>query len=122
MPNTMTHAALTSLAPLSQLENATEFQARHLGPWEAEQAHMLSVIGVASREALMQAIVPDTIRRNAPMDLPAPLTEAQALNEAVLLITRKMNRLAPAEYTKILNQLPQGAREALEKAERAADE
>ena len=77
----MTHAALTSLAPLSQLENATEFQARHLGPWDEEQAHMLNVIGAASREALMQAIVPDSIRRNAPMDLPAPLTEAQALAE-----------------------------------------
>ena len=74
MPNTMTHAALTSLAPLSQLENATEFQARHLGPWDEEQAHMLNVIGVASREALMQAIVPQSIRRHAPMDLPAPLT------------------------------------------------
>ena len=77
----MTHAALTSLAPLSQLENATEFQARHLGPWDDEQAHMLSVIGAASREALMQAIVPDSIRRTAPMDLPAPLTEARALAE-----------------------------------------
>ena len=77
----MTHAALTSFAPLSQLENATEFQARHLGPWDDEQAHMLSVIGAASREALMQAIVPDSIRRTAPMDLPAPLTEAQALAE-----------------------------------------
>jgi len=77
----MTHAALTSLASLSQLENATEFQARHLGPWEAEQASMLSVIGAASRQALMQAVVPETIRRTAPMDLPAPLTEAQALAE-----------------------------------------
>jgi len=77
----MTHAALTSFAPLSQLENATEFQARHLGPWDDEQAHMLNVIGAASREALMQAIVPDSIRRTAPMDLPAPLTEAQALAE-----------------------------------------
>ncbi len=81
MPNTMTHAALTSLPSLSQLENASEFQARHLGPWEAEQAHMLSVVGVASREALMQAVVPESIRRSAPMDLPAPLSEAQALAE-----------------------------------------
>ncbi len=77
----MSHAALSSLPSLSQLENATEFQARHLGPWDAEQASMLKAIGVASRQALMEAIVPETIRRPAPMDLPAALTEAQALAE-----------------------------------------
>ncbi|RZL11393.1 MAG: glycine dehydrogenase (aminomethyl-transferring), partial [Rubrivivax sp.] len=66
---------------LAALENATEFQARHIGPWEAEQAHMLSVVGVASRQALVEAIVPASIQRAAPMDLPAPLTEAQALAE-----------------------------------------
>ena len=53
MPNTMSHAALSTLPSLSQLENTTEFQARHLGPWDAEQASMLKVIGVASRQALM---------------------------------------------------------------------
>ena len=77
----MSHAALSSLPSLSQLENATEFQARHLGPWDAEQASMLKVIGVASRQALMEAIVPETIRRPEPMDLPSALTEAQALAE-----------------------------------------
>ena len=77
----MSHAALSSLPDLSQLENATEFQARHLGPWDAEQAQMLNVIGVASRQALVEAIVPPTIRRSAPMDLPAALSEAQALAE-----------------------------------------
>lgn len=77
----MSHAALSSLPSLSQLENATEFQARHLGPWDAEQAQMLNVIGVASRQALVEAIVPASIRRSAPMDLPAALSEAQALAE-----------------------------------------
>lgn len=77
----MSHAALSTLPSLSQLENATEFQARHLGPWDAEQAQMLNVIGVASRQALMEAIVPETIRRPVPMDLPAALSEAQALAE-----------------------------------------
>lgn len=77
----MSHAALSSLPSLSQLENATEFQARHIGPWDAEQAQMLNVIGVASRQALVEAIVPASIRRPAPMSLPEPLTEAQALAE-----------------------------------------
>ena len=71
----------TALPSLVELENANEFQARHLGPWDAEQAHMLSVVGVASRQALIDAIVPESIRRSRPMDLPAPLTEAQALAE-----------------------------------------
>jgi len=48
----------TALPSLAELENASEFQARHLGPWDAEQAHMLSVVGVASRQALIDAIVP----------------------------------------------------------------
>jgi glycine dehydrogenase len=74
----MTAAALPSLA---ELENASEFHARHIGPDAADQAGMLSAIGVASRQALMDAIVPATIRRTAPMDLPAALTEAQALAE-----------------------------------------
>ena len=71
----------THLPTLAELENATEFQARHLGPWDEEQAHMLSVIGVASRQALVDGIVPTSIKRGNPMELPAPLTEAQALAE-----------------------------------------
>lgn len=36
---------------------------------------MLASIGPASRRALIDAIVPPSIARPAPMDLPAPLTE-----------------------------------------------
>ncbi|KGM39215.1 glycine dehydrogenase [Aquabacterium sp. NJ1] len=71
----------THLPTLAELENATEFQARHLGPWDEEQQHMLSAIGVASRQALIDGIVPASIKRGNPMELPAPLTEAQALAE-----------------------------------------
>ena len=35
--------------PLPELENAAEFRARHIGPWEGDEQHMLSVIGAASR-------------------------------------------------------------------------
>src|SRR2546426_89009 len=71
----------THLPTLAELENATEFQARHLGPWDEEQQHMLSAIGVASRQALIDGIVPASIKRGNPMELPAPLSEAQALAE-----------------------------------------
>jgi len=67
--------------PLAELENPGEFVARHLGPDAADEAHMLSVIGAASRRALIEAIVPASIHRAAPMDLPAAVGEAQALAE-----------------------------------------
>jgi glycine dehydrogenase len=67
--------------PLSDLENAAEFRARHIGPWEGDEQHMLSVIGAASRRALIDAVVPTSIARSKPMDLPAPIGEAQALKE-----------------------------------------
>ena len=67
--------------PLRELENAAEFIARHIGIAPADEAHMLSVIGSASRRALIEAIVPRSIARSAPMQLPEPATEAQALAE-----------------------------------------
>jgi len=41
--------------PLSALENPGEFAARHLGPDAADEAAMLSAIGVASRRALKKS-------------------------------------------------------------------
>ena len=67
--------------PLAELENDAEFVPRHIGIREADEAHMLNVIGAASRRALIEAIVPRSIARTRPMALPAPLTEAQALAE-----------------------------------------
>ena len=71
----------TALPRLAELENAREFTARHIGPGAADEARMLAAIGPASRRALIDAIIPRSIARPAPMDLPAPLTEAQALAE-----------------------------------------
>ena len=67
--------------PLEALENHGEFIARHIGPDDADEAHMLSVVGAASRQALIDAIVPQSIVRGAPMDLPPVATEAEALAE-----------------------------------------
>ena len=66
---------------LDALENASEFVARHIGPSADDEAHMLGVIGAASRRALIDTIVPRAIARGAAMALPAPLSEAQALAE-----------------------------------------
>ncbi|MDE2413243.1 MAG: aminomethyl-transferring glycine dehydrogenase [Comamonadaceae bacterium] len=72
---------MTAALPLSALENPTEFLPRHIGIDAADEAHMLSVIGEASRQALVASIVPRSIARATPMDLPVPCTEADALAE-----------------------------------------
>jgi glycine dehydrogenase len=65
--------------PLGELENPSEFVARHIGIEPEDERRMLSAIGMASRQALIEAIVPRAIARPEPMALPAPLSEAQAL-------------------------------------------
>ncbi|MDY0747461.1 aminomethyl-transferring glycine dehydrogenase [Paucibacter sp. R3-3] len=72
---------MSALKPLGELENAAEFHARHIGPDAADEAGMLSVIGQASRRALIEAIVPASIKRSVGMTLPAACTEAEALAE-----------------------------------------
>ncbi|MCW5591898.1 MAG: glycine dehydrogenase (aminomethyl-transferring), partial [Burkholderiales bacterium] len=66
---------------LGELEDRAAFERRHVGPDAGDQAAMLSALGYASRDALMQAIVPPGIRRKAPMALPAGRPEAEALAE-----------------------------------------
>ncbi|MFN7726978.1 MAG: aminomethyl-transferring glycine dehydrogenase [Rubrivivax sp.] len=83
---------MSALQPLGDLENSAEFTARHIGPDAQDEAHMLSVIGAAipglSRRALIDTIVPRSIARSQPMQLPAPVTEAQALAELKALASR----------------------------------
>jgi glycine dehydrogenase len=72
---------MQSALPLKTLENDSEFIARHIGIDDEAEAHMLSIIGAASRRALIEAIVPRSISRSAGMVLPEPITEAAALAE-----------------------------------------
>jgi glycine dehydrogenase len=72
---------MSALKPLAELENPGEFAARHIGIDADDEGRMLSVIGAASRRALIEAVVPRAIARSTPMALPAPVTEAQALDE-----------------------------------------
>ena len=67
--------------PLFDLENQGEFIARHIGPQAADEQQMLSVIGAASRQALIEAVVPSSIKRSTAMALPAAVGEAAALAE-----------------------------------------
>ena len=70
-----------ALSPLGELENASEFIARHIGIDAADEAVMLKTVAAASRAALMDEIVPASIARSQPMAIPAPITEAAALAE-----------------------------------------
>ena len=70
---------MQSAKPLSELENPREFIARHIGIDDSAEAHMLSVVGAASRRALIDGIVPRSIARSSAMAIPAPVTEQAAL-------------------------------------------
>jgi hypothetical protein len=48
-------------------------------------------------------------------------TDAEATDEAVLLLTRKLGRLYPEAYADLVKRLPDGARTALALAEARAD-
>ncbi|MDP1935950.1 MAG: aminomethyl-transferring glycine dehydrogenase [Hylemonella sp.] len=72
---------MSAARPLRELENATEFLARHIGITPEDEARMLQAVGSASRRELIDGIVPRSIARRSSMDLPAPVTEAAALAE-----------------------------------------
>jgi len=69
---------------LTQLEARDAFIARHIGPDAAEQDAMLSVLGYASRGALIDALVPANIRNKGALALgqyTQPMPEQEALTK-----------------------------------------
>lgn len=64
---------------LRDLEHSSAFVERHIGPNDAEIAHMLEVVGHNSLDAMTDAIVPGTIASRAPLALPEAMTEVDAL-------------------------------------------
>ncbi|KRF11576.1 glycine dehydrogenase [Nocardioides sp. Soil797] len=60
---------------LAELDNALPFVERHIGPQTDEINTMLSRLGHASLDALMEAAVPGGIRSDAVLDLPTALSE-----------------------------------------------
>ncbi|MGH8848436.1 MAG: hypothetical protein ACREXQ_14525, partial [Polaromonas sp.] len=65
---------MQSAKPLGELENPSEFIARHIGIDEPDEVHMLKVVGSASRRELVDGIVPRSIARRSAMAIPAPVT------------------------------------------------
>ncbi len=72
----------TPQAPsLAQLENSSEFIARHIGITPADEQLMLKAVGSTSRAELIAGIVPASIARKSAMAIPQAITEAAALAE-----------------------------------------
>ena len=76
MPDTLTQTARPTLA---ELEHNEAFIGRHIGPGPDDQAAMLKTLGYATRQALIDAVVPANIRRGDALPLPGAMTESDAL-------------------------------------------
>ena len=67
---------------LDDLEDRARFSARHIGPGDDEQRVMLDAVGAADLDALIDEAVPASIRLDAPLALPDPITESEAIAAA----------------------------------------
>ncbi|QVM95801.1 aminomethyl-transferring glycine dehydrogenase [Pseudomonas sp. SORT22] len=61
------------------LGTANEFIARHIGPRQHDEQHMLATLGFDSLEAMSAAVIPDSIKGTSVLELGAGQSEAQAL-------------------------------------------
>jgi len=66
---------------MDPLQSQAPFAQRHIGPNEAERAEMLRSLGYDSLDALIGAVVPQGIRQQTPLALPAALSEPETLGE-----------------------------------------
>lgn len=78
----------------------TSFVPRHNGSAEADVQAMLKEIGFSSLDEMTDTIVPKNIRLAAPLDLPEPLTEQDALAKLreVLSANRPVHSLIGQGY------------------------
>lgn len=83
MPNT---------SSLLELEQRDAFIARHIGPNRNEIDAMLAVVGAASLDRLIEQTVPAAIRLAAPLALPGPLPEHEALARLKAIAARNVIR------------------------------
>jgi glycine dehydrogenase len=74
---TQTHQ---SIQQLQQLQQSDRFSERHIGPDSDSIQAMLQELKLESLNALIEKIVPESIRRRDDMDIAPGLTEAQSLD------------------------------------------
>lgn len=66
------------------------FVSRHIGPRAEDERAMLAALGIPSMETLITHAVPASIRLDRALELPAPLTEADALAELSAIMARNV--------------------------------
>lgn len=66
----------------------SDFVGRHVGPREADVAHMLQTLGYDSLEAMVEAAVPAAIRSTDPLSIPAAPSEQAVIAELRKLASR----------------------------------
>ncbi len=66
------------------------FVARHIGPRHEDERAMLAALGLPSMETLITQAVPAPIRLNRALNLPAALSEADALAELGTIMGRNV--------------------------------
>ena len=64
---------------IQQLQQSDDFKSRHIGPDAIEQQAMLELLGLDSLNALIDKVVPESIRRSDDMAIGTALTEQQSL-------------------------------------------
>ena len=64
---------------VSRCMSSTQFSSRHVGPTVQDQDNMLKSLGFESMNDLIDSTVPETIRVRESLDLPAGLSEHEAL-------------------------------------------
>jgi glycine dehydrogenase len=65
---------------MSSLDASDWFARRHIGPSADERAEMLQAVGAPTLDALMDEVIPSSIRLTTPLSLPAAESEQQYLN------------------------------------------
>jgi glycine dehydrogenase len=65
-----------------------DFASRHIGPDADDVRAMLGELGLGSMDELIGEALPASIRQQAPLELPAPRSEAEALEELRALAAR----------------------------------
>ena len=73
---------------MSDVSRTESFASRHIGPSDADVTHMLSALGVASLDELIEQAVPASIRSDKPLVLDDAVTEPEVLAELRALADR----------------------------------
>jgi glycine dehydrogenase len=77
---------------MSRLDGTDFFQYRHIGVSPADRDDMLAVLGVSSLDELIDEVIPSSIRLEGPLDVAAPQTEHQYLQQLTHLA--RLNRVS----------------------------